>query len=212
MLRRGNRTGRNVLRSNRRSPAPAAHDVRGAGNHVVVPGALVQYETAHGAIELDRTIVRQYFCRLATDLEIDVFIKLCFYQKLNPFLREVYLVKYGTAPATMIVGWHVFLARAETNPNFDGYEVELYDQDDRPYRGRAQQDLVYATAKVYRKDRKYPVSVTVLFKEYNTNQGNWKPDKMPTTMLESNPPLKKAPSGTSEISRRRTDSVKRSRH
>ena len=146
------------------------------------PG-LVKYTTSRGEVELTRNDVKRYFCATASDQEIDVFLNLCLYQGLNPWLREVHLIKYGNAPASMVVGWHVFLARAETNPNFNGYDVEVYDQDDHPYRGRSGQVISHATARVHRKDRAHPITVTVLFKEYSTGRAAWAPDKIPATMI-----------------------------
>ena len=54
--------------------------------------------------------------------EIVMFINLCKYQSLNPFLREAYLVKYGNQPATLIVGKSAFESRAENNPKYRGCE------------------------------------------------------------------------------------------
>jgi phage recombination protein Bet len=148
---------------------------------------LVVIDTSRGPVELSPDIIRRYFCPNATDQEVAIFIKLCVYQKLNPFLRQAHLVKYGTSPATMVVGWHVFLERAETNPYFDGYRVEVYDQHDQPYRGRQGQTISHATATVFRKDHKYPTEVTVLFKEYCLTNASGVPmaswGKIPSTMI-----------------------------
>ena len=59
---------------------------------------MVKYTTDHGEITLTSKIVRDYLVpsdSRVTDQEIGMFLKLCEYQKLNPFLREAYLVKYG---------------------------------------------------------------------------------------------------------------------
>jgi phage recombination protein Bet len=150
--------------------------------------SLVVYKDASDReVSLSKNIVKRYLCQAANDQEMEMFLRLCQYQRLNPFLREVYLLKYGNQPATMVVGWHVFLKRAEGNPNFDGYDVEVYDEDDAPYRGREGQNILYATAKIYRKDRKHATVVTVLFDEYaqrdanGTLRSSWA--KMSTTMI-----------------------------
>lgn len=152
--------------------------------------ALVKFETERGEVALSRDVVRRYLLTPGArvdDRDIDLFIKLCLYQKLNPFLREVYLVAYGDQPPTMVVGWQVFLQRAEAHPAFDGYEVEVFDQDDKPYRGRAGQEISHATARVYRKDRQYPAVVTVLFDEYCVRNARGEPRaswaKIPATMI-----------------------------
>lgn len=148
---------------------------------------IVKYDTDRGEVTLSPQIIREYFCRGASDQEIAIFLRLCQYQKLNPFLRQAHLIKYGSQPASMVVGWHVFLERAERNPAFNGYEVEVYDEQDKPYRARSSQTISYATAKVFRKDRAHPIVVTVMFDEYclRDERGNpraaWA--KIPATMI-----------------------------
>ena len=41
-----------------------------------------------------------------------MFIELCKAQKLNPFIREAYLIKFGISPANIVVGKDVFVKRA----------------------------------------------------------------------------------------------------
>lgn len=55
-----------------------------------------------------------------SDSEAYMFLSLCKYQGLNPFLREAYLVKYGSNPATMIVGKDAFVKKAQKNPKYRG--------------------------------------------------------------------------------------------
>ena len=47
-----------------------------------------------------------------TDQETMMFIELCKAQKLNPFIREAYLIKFGNSPANIVVGKDV-LCRVE---------------------------------------------------------------------------------------------------
>lgn len=42
-----------------------------------------------------------------------MFINLCKYAGLNPWLKEAYCIKYGNEPATMVVGKEAFMKRAE---------------------------------------------------------------------------------------------------
>ena len=58
-----------------------------------------------------------------TDKEVRLFLELCRSQRLNPFIREVFLVKYGDNPATIITGKEVFTKRAQRNPRFRGFEA-----------------------------------------------------------------------------------------
>ena len=90
-----------------------------------------------------------------TEKEVFAFLNMCKYLKLNPFLKEIYLIKYRGAPATFVVSYQTLLKRAERNKNFDGYDTKT--DGDVP--------KLTATAVVYRKDRTHPVTVTVHYAE-----------------------------------------------
>ncbi|GAH89437.1 unnamed protein product, partial [marine sediment metagenome] len=84
---------------------------------------LTEYKTTKGALELTPQEVKDYLVSgkksLVTDAEVMHFIKMCWYQKLNPWLREAYLIKYDPKyAASMVVGKDVFLKRASHNPKF----------------------------------------------------------------------------------------------
>ena len=55
-----------------------------------------------------------------TDQEVLMFIELCKAQHLNPFIREAYLIKFGSSPANIVVGKDVFVKRAHRNPDYEG--------------------------------------------------------------------------------------------
>ena len=60
-----------------------------------------------------------------TSQEIKTFMRLCQAQRLNPFTRDAYLVKYGTSPATVIAGKETFTKRAQRNPRYRGHEAGI---------------------------------------------------------------------------------------
>jgi len=140
---------------------------------------LVVYATDKGEVALSINVVRELFCREATDTEIVLFMNLCKFQGLNPFLREVYLIKYGNNPATIVTGKETFTKRAGRHAQFDGYDTGLdLGEDGLP---------VTARATVYRKDRGHPVHIEVDFDEYASRNKdgvlvkNWR--EKPKTML-----------------------------
>ncbi|HBF3006568.1 TPA: recombinase RecT, partial [Clostridioides difficile] len=56
---------------------------------------------------LDYTTVKNYLVSgngNVTDQEVLMFIELCKAQKLNPFIKEAYLIKFGNSPANIVVG------------------------------------------------------------------------------------------------------------
>jgi len=135
---------------------------------------IIKFETNTGTVELSADIIRKQISTnpKVSDSEINMFLNLCRYQKLNPFLKEAFLIKYGDAPATIITAYQAFLQRAESHPQYDGFETEVIYKNDKPFS---------ATTKVYRKDRNRPTSWTVLFSEYSTGKSNWV--RMPDFML-----------------------------
>lgn len=151
-------------------------------------GMTTEMTTANNAaVALTPEIVRQYICPTATDAEIFVFIKLCESQRLNPWLKEAHLVKYGSNPATMIVGKETFTKRADRHPQFDGFRAgiiveskgELVEREGAfLVRGET---LLGGWSETYRKDRRVPHKVTVSLAEYSTGKANW--DSKPATMI-----------------------------
>lgn len=55
--------------------------------------------------------------------EIVMFMNLCKYQHLNPFLREAYLIKYGSNPATIVTGKSALEKRASRNERYRGFKA-----------------------------------------------------------------------------------------
>jgi phage recombination protein Bet len=144
---------------------------------------LVKYKWQDTELTLTKSDVRNLISTdpNVTDKEIHLFMELCRYQSLNPFVREAYLIKYGSYPASMVVGKEVFTKRAEINPDFDGYE--LHDN----YKSGMDLNDFEVACDVYRKNLKIPISVTVSYSEYvgTDSKGNvnrmWK--SKPRTML-----------------------------
>lgn len=91
------------------------------------PGA--EYEANGEKVRLSAQTVVNYLVSgngKVNEQEVMMFIQLCKYRHLNPFIREAYLVKYNNSPATMIVGKDVFLRRAKSNPSFRGMQAGIY--------------------------------------------------------------------------------------
>jgi phage recombination protein Bet len=113
-----------------------------------------------------------------TEKEVVQFLSMCKYLKLNPFLKEIYLIKYKDSPATFVISYQTLLKRAEENKNFDGYETEV----------KGEVPNMSATAIVYRKDRSYPVKITVNYSEaVKTVMDRQTKELRPTTMWKNMP-------------------------
>ena len=122
-----------------------------------------------------------------TNKEAMMFLSLCKYQHLNPFLREAYLVKFGDNPATMIVGKDVLLKRAMRSEKFRGLQAgvivkaenEIIEREGTFYLDG--EKLIGGWAKVYLKDYEAPFYASVSLKEYSTGKSNW--STKPATMI-----------------------------
>lgn len=159
---------------------------------------IVKYETDNGEVTLSKDIVKRYLVSgdpsKVTDQEVMMFIQMCKYQNLNPFLREAYLIKFGNSPATMVTGKDTFVKRAAKSKLCTGYEAGVIVQKEDgtvEYRKGAlvlpKETLVGGWARVYRKDWQVPLENTVSLEEYQryNSKGelmsNW--SKMPATMI-----------------------------
>ena len=123
-----------------------------------------------------------------TEQETIMFIELCKAQKLNPFIREAYLIKFGNSPANIVVGKDVFVKRAYRNPNFEGMKagiVILKADGSMDYREGSlkapKETLIGGWCEVYVKNMKFPIRSEVSMEEYSKGQSTWK--QMPAVMI-----------------------------
>lgn len=123
-----------------------------------------------------------------TDQEVLMFIELCKAQHLNPFIREAYLIKFGSSPANIVVGKDVFVKRAHRNPNYEGMRagivVATKDGEIKEREGSLKapgEELIGGWCEVYVKDKKHPIKSLVSLEEYSKSQATWK--QMPMVMI-----------------------------
>lgn len=161
--------------------------------------SVTTFTVGNDTVTLSPSIVRNYLTNgngAVTDQEVNYFVHLCRGQGLNPFLKEIYLIKFGTQPATFVVSKEAFLKRAEANPQYDGSEsgIIVLNKDGELIERKGgfflkdSEQVVGGWAKVYRKDRKYPSDVQVTFEEYagRTKEGNLNSNwaNRPATMIK----------------------------
>jgi phage recombination protein Bet len=152
---------------------------------------LTVYNTDKGEMKLSPAIVRKYLVSgngQVTDQEVAMFTALCKYQGLNPFLREAYLIKFGSSPATIVTGKEVFTKRASKIKECAGWEagVTLVNKDGALERRTGtlvlpNEQLVGGWCKVHRHDWKVPMEHEVSMSEFDKKQSSWK--TMPATMI-----------------------------
>ena len=143
---------------------------------------VVKYEVDGNEIKLSPSIVQNYIVGSDSKItmpEFKFFTELCKARKLNPFLKEVYCIKYGDNPAQIVVGKDAILKRAILNPNYDGMEsgVIVIGNIGEPVERKGtfklpDEQLVGGWAKVYRKDWQHPTYCSVSFDEVAQKKSN----------------------------------------
>lgn len=152
--------------------------------------SLAEFKTETGQV-LTAETVKNYLVSgngNVTDQEILMFMELCKVQKLNPFTREAYLIKFGSSPANIVVGKDVFVKRAYRNPEYEGMRAGIVTVDTNGNTHEREgslklpgETLIGGWCEVYIKDRKFPIKSIVSLEEYSKSQATWK--QMPCVMI-----------------------------
>ena len=124
---------------------------------------LAKYEDASGReVTLTDVDIKRVICDNpnVTDKEMKLFVELCKAQRLNPFVKEAYLVKYGGNPATMVVGKDVYTKRAQANPRFKGLQAGVFVVDGNGKGKEREGSMVYVDG------YDVPIYDSVSFDEY----------------------------------------------
>lgn len=120
-------------------------------------------------IAITPELIKRYICPNATDQELFMAASIAKSYGLNPFKREVHIIKYGSAPAQVVVGYEVYLKRADRTGKLNGWEITVAE------------DKQSAEIVIFRKDWDKPFKWTVYRSEFDKGQANWK--SMPAFML-----------------------------
>ena len=141
-------------------------------------------------VKLSGATVKNYLTRgndSVSDQEIVMFINLCKYQKLNPFLNEAYIVKFKGSPAQIITSKEAYMKKAERNADYDGFRaglIVLRNNEVCEIEGAFSlkgDQLLGAWAEVYKKNKKFPYVSKINFEEYNKGKSTW--ESNPKTMI-----------------------------
>lgn len=159
----------------------------------------VTFTAGDEQINLTPEMVKKYLvsgdASAVTDQEVVMFMMMCKANHLNPWNKEAYCIKYGTQPATMVVGKEAYMKRANAHPQYDGMDdgivVLVTETGEMVYRKGAitveGEQLIGGWAEVYRKDRSRSTRVEVPFSEYagrkkdGSLNGQW--SSKPATMI-----------------------------
>lgn len=111
----------------------------------------------------------------ATPDELKLFLYRCQHLGLDPLKPgQIYFIKYGQGPGTIVVGIEGFRARAAKTGKLSGIKRGALKGNSG--------ELIGAYAEVFRSDWKECAREEVPLSEYDTGKGNW--SKMPETMIK----------------------------
>lgn len=137
----------------------------------------ISFKSGDEEVTLSPLVIRNYLvngdAKNVTDQEVMMFMMLCKHQHLNPFLREAYLIKYGTNPATIVTGKAAFEKRANRCEAYEGFEagiVVINLDGELEYRPGTLvingEQLVGGWADVFVRNFRKPVRAVVSLEEY----------------------------------------------
>jgi phage recombination protein Bet len=136
--------------------------------------------------------VKKIYGKELTDSEFAILVQIGQATHLNPFLREIWAVKYGTSPAQIFIGRDGYRKAAQSNPDYDYHLADaVYQNDDfkiedgevrHTYSGKDRGTLVGAYCVVKRKSSTKTMFNFVDIKEYSTGKSLWV--GKPATMIK----------------------------
>lgn len=159
---------------------------------------IVEYQAGNETVKLTPNMIRNYLVRgngEVSDQEIIMFLNLCKFQHLNPFLNEAYLIKFGNQAAQIVAGKDAITKRAMRNQKYEGQQagVVVYSaaKNALEYRIGAlvlpEESLVGGWAKVFVKGYQEPIETSVSLNEYIGLKGDGTPnqqwERKPATMI-----------------------------
>jgi phage recombination protein Bet len=151
------------------------------------------YETEKGEVNLTPDSVRKYLVNgngVPDDTELMMFLSMCKYNRINPFIGEAWLIKYKQdSPAQIVIARNLMQSRAAAFEKYDGMRSGIIVvRDEKIVEGDGSfhlpsDELVGAWAEGYRKDWKQPRKITVSFEEYKPTYARSLWDSKPGTMI-----------------------------
>jgi phage recombination protein Bet len=129
-------------------------------------------------------LVKDTYGKNLTNMEWNMFMQMGLATGLNPFLKEIWAVKYKDFPAQVFIGRDGYRKSAQRHPAYDFHTVDaVYENDEfsqengvvkHKYQLKNRGKCVGAYCITKRKGSSQPTFVYVEMAEYNTGQSLWK--------------------------------------
>lgn len=121
-------------------------------------------------------LIKNQICKGASDVELQLFLHVCHKTGLDPLVKQVYSVKYGT-DRSIIVGIDGFRSVAERTGCYAPGKESTFSYDPQ---GRLKSATAYVK-KMTRDGTWHEVSASAFWAEYGSDKQFWQ--KMPHVML-----------------------------
>ena len=141
--------------------------------------------------------IKKVICPTLDRMEFITFVQIGKATGLNPFLKELWAVKYGNAAAQIFIGRDGYRKAAQRHPLYEFHRAEaVYSNDDfmvkndkveHSYKLTDRGKLLGAYCQVYRRNLNMPFYCFVNFSEYSTGKSLWlsKPETMIKKVAEA---------------------------
>lgn len=136
--------------------------------------------------------IQRLFAPKLSPQEFSFFMGISKATGANPFLREIWAVKYGDSPASVFHGRDFYRRKAQELESYDGHFVgAVYEKDtfvvkdgipEHTYSLVNRGKLIAGYCVVYVKGRSVPYMVIVNMSEYSTGKSLW--NSKPATMIQ----------------------------
>lgn len=148
--------------------------------------------TTSAAIWNDLDKVKRNFAPSLSNEEFEFFVGLGAGLGANPFLREIWAVKYGSGPASVFLGRDFYRKKAQEQETYDGHTVDSVCENDsfsvsngvpsHSYTPGNRGKVIGAYCTVYLKNTRAPFFVFCEMAEYSTGKSLWL--SKPSTMIK----------------------------
>lgn len=138
--------------------------------------------------------IKETFGKGLSSAEFNTLVQMGRATGLNPFLKEIWAVKYGERAAQIFIGRDGYRKSAQRHPLYDYHLADAVYSNDKfdvvngevthKYNLGNRGNLVGAYCIVQRKGSSRPTYVFVELKEYTTNKSLWAQDGKPATMIK----------------------------
>lgn len=138
-------------------------------------------------IQISRQMIKEFLDVDLNPAEYSYFSSVCDLYGLNPYVKDIYAIKFGQQAATFVIDYKVMQQAADNDPSFDGLKTGVLYID---VKGTPQEregayllpgeQLIGAWCDVYRKGRTHTNRVYALYDENKktksdgTINANWK--------------------------------------